>query len=73
MSKSRWTDKEIELYAEFLKKYRYDYVTPEQRKSNHIFTNMAKFIQTRDREQCASHHKIMVFKFKTIEGIVAYF
>ena len=65
-----WSLTEKLQYLEFLKTHRTHLTKKELRRTDKIFKEMSKFVETRAADQCRSHHQKMEKKYGSMDAIV---
>ena len=65
-----WNVEENKRYHWFLEVHFSHFMNRSMRRMDRIFTLMAKFVSTREAEQCRSHHQKMEKKHKTFAKIL---
>lgn len=66
-----WIPSEKLLYLNFLKQHRLNFVKKQLRRTDKIFKEMSKYIETRAADQCRSHHQKMERKYGPIDCVIA--
>ncbi len=66
----RWSAHEEIKYCGFLKNNMQLLTDPQKRKAKKVFERMASVLQTRDAEQCRSHHLKLMARFQGILKII---
>lgn len=64
ISTGEWTEKENQIYINFLEKHRKMFESEFLRRSTKVFRKMSSLLRRRDSEQCRSHHQKLIIKFK---------
>jgi hypothetical protein len=68
--KGHWSPEESKLYHWFLELHNKHFIYKYLRRTDKIFKSMANFIQTREAEQCRSHHQKMEKKYHSFYQIL---
>ena len=71
--KGKWTPRQQLAYIHFLQTHSYLIENSLQRKSKKAFLTMSYAIQTRDADQCRSHHQKMIQYRSSVAEIIKYY
>jgi hypothetical protein len=65
-----WSSDENKRYHWFLELHNQHFFEKHLRRTDRIFKSMANFVETREAEQCRSHHQKMEKKYKYFSKII---
>lgn len=65
-----WSSDENKRYHWFLELHHEHFFNKHLRRTDRIFKSMASFVETREAEQCRSHHQKMEKKYKYFSKIL---
>ena len=69
----KWSGKEEVKYVKFLQKHLEIMECKASRKKHKIFNEMAKWMRTRNSEQCRSHHQKKLHYHQSIRNIISHY
>lgn len=66
----KWNLQENMSYIQFLDEHKEKLYSQFDRRSSKIFFHMARYVKTRNAEQCRTHHQKMIYGYGTVDGII---
>lgn len=69
-NRNGWDEDENRKYREFIELNTEILENREERREKKVFLRLSEYVETRDANQCRSHHQKMIQKYKSIEKIL---